>query len=78
MSATPALPSPVGPDDSVPNGHWLHELRNELNTAMMAAAAARQLLQTGDDAEALANIRRTEAACQRCARLLHRGSVRHA
>lgn len=52
------------------DGRWTHELRNELNTAMMAAAAARRLLQDGESEEALANIRRTEAACYRCALLL--------
>lgn len=76
MSATPPLPCTVGPDGTVSNGRWMHELRNELNTALMAAAAARRLLQTGDGAEALENIRRTEAACDRCARLLHRGHAR--
>lgn len=53
-------------------GRWMHELRNELNTAMMAAAAARRLLQDGEAEEALANVRRTEAACYRCAQLLRR------
>lgn len=53
-------------------GRWMHELRNELNTAMMAAAAARRLLQDGEADEALANVRRTEAACFRCAQLLRR------
>ncbi|HEY4556399.1 MAG TPA: hypothetical protein VIG68_08205 [Lysobacter sp.] len=48
----------------------MHDLRNELNTAMMAAAAARRLLQAGDTAEALANVHRVEAACLRCGQLL--------
>jgi C4-dicarboxylate-specific signal transduction histidine kinase len=71
MSATPPLPCTV-PEAAVSDGRWMHELRNELNTAMMAAAAARQLVQTGDTDEALKNLRRTEQACRRCAQLLHR------
>lgn len=77
MSSTPQLPSTPSP--SVPpmhamdaGGRWMHDVRNELNTAMMSAAAARRLLQDGDSGEALANIQRTEAACYRCAQLLRR------
>lgn len=67
MSATPPLPCA----DEVPaDGRWMHALRNELNTAMMAAAAARRLLQDGDAAEALENLRRVEAACERCVQRL--------
>ena len=49
---------------------WLHEVRNQLNTATMSAAAARRLLQLGDVEEALANLMRTESACGRCAELV--------
>ena len=71
MSATPPLPYAAS-EGIRPGGRWMHELRNELNTAMMAAAAARQLLQTGATDDALENLRRTESACRRCAQLLHR------
>lgn len=71
MSATPPLPCPA-PDATSAGKRWMHELRNELNTAMMAAAAARHLLQGGETNEALENLRRTELACRRCAQLLHR------
>ncbi|GHA83678.1 hypothetical protein [Cognatilysobacter bugurensis] len=70
-----APPTPcVDTDAAAANSRWMHGVRNELNTAMMAAAAARRLLQNGSDAEALENIRRTEAACQRCAQLLLRSA----
>lgn len=59
-------PEPVGTE-----GHWMHELRNELSTAMMSAAAARRLLQDGNTDEAVVNLRRAEAACFRCAQLLN-------
>jgi hypothetical protein len=75
MSSTPQLPSNVVSSPAPLAGHggrWLHDVRNELNTAMMSAAAARRLLQDGDRDEALANIQRTEAACYRCAQLLRR------
>lgn len=75
MSATPPLSctaGTAGDDEPALNSRWMHGLRNELNTAMMSAAAARRLLQDGSDAEALENIRRTEAACLRCAQLLLR------
>lgn len=73
MSATPPLPCPRGADGVVANDRqWMHALRNEFNTAMMAAAAARHLLETGHSAEALENLRRTEAACRRGAQLLRR------
>lgn len=71
MSVTPPLPC-AAPDGAAAGGRWMHELRNELNTAMMAAAAARQLLQRGATDDALENLRRTELACRRCAQLLHR------
>ena len=71
MSATPPL-SCEPRDVTATAGRWMHELRNELNTAMMAAAAARHLLQNGETNEALENLRRTELACRRCAQLLHR------
>jgi hypothetical protein len=77
MSSTPQLP-PVASPSAVPvpasesSGRWMHDVRNELNTAMMSAAAARRLLQDGDRDEALENIQRTEAACYRCAQLLRR------
>jgi C4-dicarboxylate-specific signal transduction histidine kinase len=71
MSATPPLPC-AAPEAAMSGGRWMHELRNELNTAVMAAAAARHLLQAGATNEALENLRRTELACRRCAQLLHR------
>ena len=76
MSTVPPLP-PAAAGRPVPHpgvllahDRWMHDLRNELNTAMMAAAAARRLLQAGDTAEALANVHRVEAACLRCGQLL--------
>jgi hypothetical protein len=79
MSSTPQLPTTPSSTAAASAafqlstaGRWMHELRNELNTAMMAAAAARRLVQDGDAGEALENIRRTEAACYRCAQLLQR------
>ncbi|CAA9355372.1 MAG: hypothetical protein AVDCRST_MAG71-3023 [uncultured Lysobacter sp.] len=70
LSQVPVLPPATGAMPAAMHGRWIHELRNELNTAMMAAAAARRLLQDGMTDEALANVRRTEAACYRCASLL--------
>lgn len=74
MSSTPQMPDRMPaaspPIPAAADGRWLHDVRNELNTAMMAAAAARRLLQDGDHAEALANVQRTESACYRCAQLL--------
>lgn len=69
------LPPPAVLHDAIARpapARWMHELRNELNTAMMAAAAARRLLQDGKSEEALSNMRRAEAACYRCALLLRR------
>jgi hypothetical protein len=79
MSSTPQLPPHAAPSTPAVHrtdagGRWLHDVRNELNTAMMSAAAARRLLQDGDTDEALANIRRAEAACFRCAQQLRRGA----
>lgn len=74
MSATTPLrrmdASTPAPGSPAPQRAWMHALRNELNTAMMAAAASRRLLQTGEPDEALENVRRTEAACLRAAMLL--------
>jgi hypothetical protein len=76
-----SLPPPLSATSSSPvvpgyrtdaSARWLHDVRNELNTALMSAAAARRLLQDGDRDEALANLQRTEAACFRCAQLLRR------
>jgi hypothetical protein len=80
MSLPPPLPatssSPVVPAPRTDAGaRWMHDVRNELNTALMSAAAARRLLQDGDRDEALANLQRTEAACFRCAQLLRRDAV---
>lgn len=64
---------PVRPGESEASSHeaWLHDLRNEVNTALMSAAVARRLLADGRHAEALISLEQTEAACYRCARTLH-------
>ncbi|MBW3549233.1 MAG: hypothetical protein KY442_00010 [Proteobacteria bacterium] len=49
---------------------WVHRLRNEVNTATMAAAAARSLLEAGQPDQARVNIDRVEGACRRAAALL--------
>lgn len=73
LSSTPSSSPPASPGHHADAGaRWMHDVRNELNTALMSAAAARRLLQDGDRDEALANIQRTEAACFRCAQLLRR------
>lgn len=58
------------PDPVEMDGRWLHEVRNELSTAMMAAAVARRLLQRGEHEAAMLSLHRTESACHRCAQLL--------
>lgn len=77
MNSTPPLSAtsspPTMPGRRADAGtRWMHDVRNELNTALMSAAAARRLLQDGDRDEALANLQRIEAACFRCAQLLRR------
>ncbi|MEG3191015.1 MULTISPECIES: hypothetical protein [Novilysobacter] len=49
---------------------WVHRLRNEVNTATMAAAAARSLLDAGQVDQARVNLDRVEGACRRSAALL--------
>lgn len=76
MSTQPPIPRAREPFPVPGAGHagndtrWMHDLRNELNTAMMSAAAARRLLQDGRTEEALVNLQRSESACYRCALLL--------
>lgn len=59
--------------DSTPqpgDTQWMHELRNELATMMMATAATSRLLAAGMTVQAIENLQRIEAACQRCRALL--------
>lgn len=49
---------------------WLHRLRNELNTANMACAAAQALLDNGAVELARENLRRAANACSRSAKVL--------
>lgn len=49
---------------------WLHQLRNEVNTATMAVAAADVLLQMADLDQARANLQRAQRAGRRCATML--------
>jgi len=48
---------------------WFHELRNEIGTVAIGAAAARRLLDV-DRARAADNLQRVENACRRCVELL--------
>lgn len=49
---------------------WLHRLRNEVNSAQMAAAAALMLLDAGQQQSARENLDRAASACRRSAKLL--------
>lgn len=49
---------------------WLHDLRNAVNTTMMALAVARRLLETGDQERSLSFLVDAETACDRCRVLL--------
>ncbi|MBX9403158.1 hypothetical protein K4L06_17755 [Lysobacter sp. BMK333-48F3] len=60
-----------GPDPAE-FAHWLHRLRNEINTVTMASAAASGLVEAGaaDDPAVRDNLRRVRDACRRCSALL--------
>lgn len=62
-------PTPV-PSDPAEFASWMHRLRNEVNAAVMATAAARTLYDAGQPAQARLNLERAQGACQRCARML--------
>ncbi|MDQ3223121.1 MAG: hypothetical protein M3Q75_06590 [Gemmatimonadota bacterium] len=49
---------------------WMHRLRNEVNTATMAVAAADVLLQVGEIDQARTNLQRAQQAGRRCAAML--------
>ena len=52
------------------DARWMHELRNELGTMIMASSATAHLLAAGRTEQAIENLYRIEAACQRCRSLL--------
>ncbi|WP_206412431.1 hypothetical protein, partial [Lysobacter enzymogenes] len=67
----PAGPSPAqSPAAATDPARWLHRLRNELNTANMACAAAEAVLAGGAVAKAQENLERARGACARAAALL--------
>lgn len=67
----PLPPSPDPPASPEADfARWLHRLRNEVNTATMAAAAAAGLLDAGADQAARDNLQRAREACKRCSALL--------
>lgn len=77
--------SPVAADTSAPAesaaaatdpARWLHRLRNELNTASMACAAAQAVLAGGAVAKAQENLERARGACARAAALLEQAPPR--
>lgn len=70
MSPADESPKAAAPESGQTFSQWLHQLRNEVNTATMAVAAAEALLQMGDAAQAQANLRRAQQAGRRCAMML--------
>ncbi|SDY65505.1 hypothetical protein SAMN04487939_104277 [Lysobacter sp. yr284] len=55
---------------------WIHRLRNELNTASMACAAAQAVLAGGAVVKAQENLERARGACARAAALLEQAPPR--
>lgn len=49
---------------------WLHDLRNAVNTASVASAVVRRMLETDMDAGAVDMLADLERACARCHSLL--------
>ena len=59
-------------DDTSSHARWLHDLRNMVSTASVAASVGRELVQ--DDVEsAIDLLREAEAALQQCRELLASG-----
>lgn len=78
----PAGHAPIGlapiADELTPSDYarWLHRLRNEINTAHMACAAAQVLLDNGAVELARENLRRAANACSRSAKVLDEAPTR--
>ena len=72
-AAPPADAAAATTDDPA---RWLHRLRNELNTASMACAAAQAVLAGGAVAKAQENLERARGACARAAALLEQAPPR--
>ncbi|MDC7805587.1 hypothetical protein PQS31_01920 [Luteimonas sp BLCC-B24] len=69
MSAAPV------PPDADPA--WLHALRNAVNAATVAVAAARSALESDDPGRAGFFLEESAGACRRAAQLLHARPERH-
>jgi hypothetical protein len=69
-NATHATSQAAKTQAEVDHAQWMHRLRNELNTATMACAAAKALLATGAVELAEENLQRVGKACARTAALL--------
>lgn len=52
------------------DARWMHALRNEIGTMMIATSATSHLLSQGRTEQALENLQRIEDACRRCRALL--------
>ena len=55
---------------------WLHALRNAVNAASVAVAAARSALDSGDPARAGFFLDESAGACERASKLLHTHGAR--
>ena len=68
--------APAGQAAAPDPARWIHRLRNELNTASMACAAAQAVLAGGAVAKAQENLERARGACARAAALLEQAPPR--
>ncbi|QQQ02770.1 hypothetical protein [Lysobacter enzymogenes] len=74
--AQPPAPAEQAPAPALDPARWIHRLRNELNTASMACAAAQAVLAGGAVVKAQENLERARGACARAAALLEQAPPR--
>ena len=59
-----------GVDADIEAARWLHDLRNAVNTASVASAVVRRMLEAGMFDDALDMVVELERACARCSAVL--------
>ena len=58
------------PSNGYPD-QWMHELRNAINSATLAAFAADKLMSAGDMPQAHVFLQQIQEACDQCRLLVH-------
>jgi hypothetical protein len=70
-AAASADAAPLPPDDEhMPRDQWIHDFRNALGNASIAASAARYEIAHGQSGQMDVLMQRIEEGCERCLQLL--------